>query len=137
MIGIVIVAHGNLAAEYLAAMEHVVGPQPAAVAIGILPDDTCSSKAEAMRAAIAEVDQGDGVVMVTDMFGSTPSNLALTACTAPDRVVVYGANMPLLVKLGKVRHLPLHEAVSTALNAGRKYIDSIDGGVRGVTSIAL
>jgi len=137
VIGIVIVAHGRLADEYLAAMQHVVGPQPAVVAIGIQPEDTCASRAVAMQAAIAAVDQGEGVVMVTDMFGSTPSNLALSACTADDRVVLYGANLPLLVKLAKARHLPLRQAVDSALTAGRKYINAIDGGDRGVTSIAL
>lgn len=137
MIGIVIVAHGRLADEYLAAMQHVVGAQPAVVAIGIAPEDTCASKSPEMRAAIEAVDGGDGVVMVTDMFGSTPSNLALSACTAEDRVVLYGANLPLLVKLAKARNLPLREAVDSALSAGRKYINSIDGGDRGVTSIAL
>lgn len=137
MIGIVIVAHGRLADEFRAAMEHVVGPQPAVFTVNIQPEDTCTSRAATVQAAIAAVDQGDGVVLVTDMYGSTPSNLAIQACSRSDRFVLYGANLPMLVKLAKARHLPLREAVSIALAGGRKYIDAIGGGDRGVRSIAL
>lgn len=127
MIGIVIVAHGGLAREYLAAMEHVVGRHPGAVAVSIGADDNCSRKQDEIDAAIRSVDSGDGVVVVTDMFGGTPSNLAMGACREPGRMVVYGANLPLLVKLAKARQLPLREAVARALTAGRKYINSVEG----------
>ncbi len=128
MIGIVIVAHGGLAREYLAALEHVVGQHPGTRAVSIGVDDDCGSKRDEIAAAVAAVDQGEGVVMVTDMFGSTPSNLAMGACRKnDDRRVLYGANLPLLVKLAKARHKPLNDAVASALTAGRKYINCIDG----------
>ena len=128
MIGIVIVAHGGLAREYLAALEHVVGQHPGTRAVSIEVDDDCGSKRDEIDAAVAAVDQGEGVVMVTDMFGSTPSNLAMGACRKnDDRRVLYGANLPLLVKLAKARHKPLNDAVASALTAGRKYINCIDG----------
>jgi mannose PTS system EIIA component len=128
VIGIVIVAHGGLAREYLAAMEHVVGPHSGAVAVSIEAEDDCGSKQAEIDAAVASVDQGEGVVVVTDMFGSTPSNLAMGACRKTEnRRVLYGANLPLLVKLAKARHKPLNVAVASALTAGRKYIDAIDG----------
>lgn len=127
VIGIVIVAHGGLAREYLAAMEHVVGPLPGAVAVSIGAEDTASSKQAEIDAAIRGVDDGAGVVVVTDMFGGTPSNLAMDACRESGRMVVYGANLPLLVKLAKARGKPMREAVACALTAGRKYINSVDG----------
>ena len=128
MIGIVIVAHGGLAREYLAAMEHVVGKAPGTAAVSIDADDDCGSKQAEIDAAVASVDQGEGVVVVTDMFGSTPSNLAMGACRkTANRRVLYGANLPLLVKLAKARHKPLNDAVASALTAGRKYINSSDG----------
>jgi mannose PTS system EIIA component len=124
MIGLVIVAHGGLAREMLAALEHVVGRQRGALAIAIGPDDDLRAKQDEIRAAVAEVDTGMGVAVVTDMFGGTPSNLAMAA--AKDRLVeiVYGANLPLLVKLAKMRHLPLEDAVACAVEAGRKYVNS-------------
>lgn len=124
MIGIVIVAHGGLAREYLAAVEHVVGRQPGIVAISIEPDHDRSAKQQEICAAADDVDQGQGVVIVTDMFGGSPSNLSLRACQPEDRRILYGANLPLLIKLAKSRHLPVPEAVRAALEAGRKYIDS-------------
>lgn len=128
MIGIVIVAHGGLAHEYLAAMEHVVGKHPGTAAVAIDADSDCTIKQAEVAAAVASVDQGEGVVFVTDMYGSTPSNLALAACRkTEDRRVLYGANLPLLVKLAKARHKPLNDAVACALLAGRKYIDCTDG----------
>jgi PTS system mannose-specific IIA component len=127
VIGIVIVAHGGLAREYLSAMEHVVGRHPGAMAVSIGAEDDCSSKSDEIDAAIRSVDTGDGVVVVTDMFGGTPSNLAMEACRHSGRMVVYGANLPLLIKLAKARQLPLRDAVATALTAGRKYINSVDG----------
>ena len=128
MIGIVVVAHGGLARELLAALEHVVGVQEGTAAVAIDADANCSSKQAEVDAAIARVDDGQGVVVVTDMFGSTPSNLATRACLSePNRRVLYGANLPLLVKLAKARHKPLNDAVASALTAGRKYINCIDG----------
>ena len=128
MIGIVIVAHGGLAREYLAAVEHVVGPQTAVQAIAIEDDhDRAGKQAEICRAADS-VDQGGGVVVVTDMFGGSPSNLSLMACAGPGRRIVYGANLPMLIKLAKSRELPVAEAVAAALDAGRKYINSLDLG---------
>ena len=133
MIGIVIVAHGGLAREYLLAMEHVVGKSPGTAAVSIGVDDDCTVKQAEVDAAVKAVDQGEGVVVVTDMFGSTPSNLAMGACRKKaDRRILYGANLPLLVKLAKARHKPLNDAVASALTAGRKYINSIDDfGVNG------
>lgn len=127
MIGIVIVAHGGLAREYLAALEHVVGRHPGTRAISIGPDDTRGSKQDEIDRAVAEVDDGNGVVMVTDMFGGTPSNLAMAACEKANRKVLYGANLPMLIKLAKARHMPIEQAVDCALAAGRKYINCADG----------
>ncbi|MGR3501547.1 PTS sugar transporter subunit IIA [Pseudaestuariivita sp.] len=124
MIGIVIVAHGGLAREYLAAVEHVVGAADGMRAISIgVEVDRAAKQTEICKAA-DDVDTGDGVVVVTDMFGGSPSNLSLKACAPTNRRIVYGANLPMLIKLAKVRCLPVDEAVSRALNAGRKYIDA-------------
>ncbi|MEM8870184.1 MAG: PTS fructose transporter subunit IIA [Pseudomonadota bacterium] len=127
MIGIVIVAHGGLAREYQAAMEHVVGKRPGIRAVSIGADDLRAEKQAEVNAAIDSVDMGDGVVVVTDMFGGTPSNLAVAACDNPDRKVLYGVNLPMLVKLAKARNKPLDSAVQCALDAARKYINCADG----------
>ena len=128
MIGIVIVAHGGLAREYLSAVEHVVGRQDGVRAISIEDDhDRARKQAEICMAADA-VDSGGGVVLVTDMFGGSPSNLSLMACAGADRRIIYGANLPMLIKLAKSRDLPVADAVSMALEAGRKYINSLDLG---------
>lgn len=124
MIGIVIVAHGGLAREYLSAIEHVIGPQVGIKAISIVGDHDRTAKQAEICAAADEVDSGDGVLIVTDIFGGSPSNLSLKACRPIDRRILYGANLPLLIKLVKSRHLPLGEAARAALDAGRKYIDS-------------
>jgi len=126
MIGIVIVAHGGLADEYLKAMEHVVGKQPGTAAVSIGPDDCRDNKQTEVDRVIDSVDTGHGVVVVTDMFGGTPSNLALNACESSDRKVLYGANLPLLVKLAKLRNKPLHVAVERAVMAARQYINCAD-----------
>ncbi|KPP83305.1 MAG: PTS system, mannose-specific IIA component [Rhodobacteraceae bacterium HLUCCO07] len=124
MIGIVIVAHGGLAREYLAAVEHVVGVQKGVRSVAIAADcDRAAKQAEICEAA-DEVDQGDGVVVVVDMFGGSPSNLSLMACAQEKRRILYGANLPMLIKLAKSRHLNVPEAVRLAMDAGRKYIDS-------------
>lgn len=130
MIGIVIVAHGGLAREYLAAVEHVVGKQAGVVAIPIAADCDRDDKRDEILAAANKVDTGDGVVVVTDMFGGSPSNLSIPACCKTDRKILYGANLPMLVKLAKSRHRSVEQATRAALTAGRKYIDVIDG-VRG------
>ncbi len=124
MIGIVIVAHGGLAAEYLSAVEHVVGVQTGIQAITIAPDDDRALKQDEICNAADAVDTGDGVVIVTDMFGGSPSNLSLRACSPQNRRILYGANLPMLVKLAKSRRKPVKDAVRAALEAGRKYIDS-------------
>lgn len=124
MIGIVIVAHGGLAREFLATAEHVVGPQPSVETISIQPDDDRSEKRSLICEAADRVDCGAGVILVTDMFGGSPSNLSLPACMGRNRRILYGANMPMLIKLMKSRHKPIAEAVRLSLDAGRKYIDS-------------
>lgn len=124
MIGIVIVAHGRLASEYLAAIEHVVGGQPGIEAIGIEASDDRGDKQAEICAAADSVDMGDGVVLVTDLFGGSPSNLSLQACKPQGRRILYGANLPMLIKLAKSRNQPVADAVRAALEAGRKYIDS-------------
>jgi len=127
LIGIVIVAHGGLAREYLAAVEHVVGPQNGIRAIAIESDCDRAAKQREICAAADAVDEGDGVVMVTDMFGGSPSNLSMRAVIPADRRIVYGANLPMLIKLAKSRDKPIAVAVDCALAAGRKYINSFDG----------
>ena len=128
MIGIVIVAHGRLAQEYRAAMEHVVGPIDQIRTVSIDPDHDRARKQSEICAAADAVDAGDGVVVVTDMFGGSPSNLSLRASAPAGRVILYGANLPMLIKLAKSRDLPVADAVDGALRAGRKYINSFDGG---------
>jgi len=124
VIGIVIVAHGGLAREYLAAVEHVVGAQKGIRAIAIEAEHDRSRKQDEICRAADEVDGGEGVVVVTDMFGGSPSNLSLRACRPEGRRILYGANLPMLIKLAKSRNLPIGDAVRNALEAGRKYIDS-------------
>ncbi|NOD65281.1 MULTISPECIES: PTS sugar transporter subunit IIA [unclassified Ruegeria] len=124
MIGIVIVAHGGLAQEYLSATQHVVGPQPGLVAIAIEAEHDRDAKQAEICQAADSVDMGDGVVVVTDLFGGSPSNLSLRACAPQDRRILYGANLPMLIKLAKSRHLPIGDAVRQAMEAGRKYINA-------------
>lgn len=124
MIGIVIVAHGGLAKEYLRAIEHVVGHQTGIRAIAIEADHDRAQKESEICEAANEVDQGQGVVVVTDMFGGSPSNLSLLACQPENRRILYGANLPMLIKLAKSRHKGVADAVRAAMDAGRKYIDS-------------
>lgn len=128
MIGIVIVAHGGLAREYLSAVEHVVGKQDGMRAITIEDEHDRAAKQAEIAAAAEEVDSGQGVVVVTDMFGGSPANLSLPACVKGGRRILYGANLPMLIKLAKSRELALPDAVSAALDAGRKYINSLDLG---------
>lgn len=130
MIGIVIVAHGGLAREYLAAVEHVVGRQQGIRAISIEPDHDRRAKEREICEAADSVDAGGGVVVVTDMFGGSPSNLSLLACSPTNRRILYGANLPMLIKLAKSRNLTVADASAAALAAGRKYIDSFDASAR-------
>ncbi len=124
MIGIVIVAHGGLAREYLSAVEHVLGRQTGVATIATGPEDDRAAKQTEICAAADAVDMGDGVVIVTDMFGGSPSNLSLRACSPQNRRILYGANLPMLIKLTKSRGQLVPDAVNAAMAAGRKYIDS-------------
>ena len=123
LIGIVIVAHGTLAQEFLSAVKYVVGDVPAARAISMELDHDRGVKTDEICRAADEVDQGHGVIVVADMFGSSPSNLSLPACQPADRCIIYGANLPMLIKLAKVRHLDVPQAVQQARDAGRRYLD--------------
>ncbi len=114
------------AQEYLRAMEHVVGVNPRIRAISIFPNDNSYDKEKEIREAITIVGAGFGAVLVTDMHGSTPANLALKASEGLNSRVVFGANLPLLLKLVKVRNFTVDKAVKLALDAGRKYIDCAD-----------
>ncbi|MFQ5565937.1 MAG: PTS sugar transporter subunit IIA [Paracoccaceae bacterium] len=124
MIGLVIVAHGPLAQALLEATEHVVGRQANAHAVSIETSDDLHARQAEINRLVAAANSGDGVVVITDMFGGTPSNLALGAISGPDVEVICGANLPLLVKLAKLRDRPLEHAVRASLEAGHKYIDS-------------
>ena len=123
MIGVVIVTHGRLAHEFRAALEHVVGPQEQIETISIGPDDDLDVRRSDMLTALARVDSGKGVVVLTDMFGGTPSNLAISAMERSNVEVIAGVNLPMLVKLASVRgECKLQEAITQAQEAGRKYI---------------
>ncbi len=123
MIGLVLVSHGRLADELVAALEHVVGPQEHIVTVCIGPDDDIEQRRREILAGIETADQGDGVLLLTDMFGGTTSNLAISVMNAPDIEVIAGVNLPMLVKLASVRGArSLADAVDDAQEAGRKYI---------------
>jgi len=123
MIGLVLVTHGRLAEELRSAMEHVVGPQRAVATVCIGPEDDMEGRRQEIRDSIAAVDQGDGVVVLTDILGGTPCNLAVSLADRKTVDVIAGVNLPLLVKLAKIRSSePLAEAVDHAAAAGRKYI---------------
>jgi len=123
VIGIVIVAHGGLAKEYLAAVEHVVGRQTGVVSVSIEAECNRAAKQQEICDAAQTVDVGYGVVLVTDMFGGSPSNLAINACGPENRRILYGANLPMLIKLAKTRHMKIDQSVDAALSAGRKYLN--------------
>lgn len=123
MIGIVLVTHGRLAQEIIAAMEHMVGPQPQLRAVCIGPEDDVERRQREIGAAAKSVDAGSGTVIVTDMYGGTPCNLALTLLQRGKIEVLAGANLPSLIKLVDIRaKLPLEQAVKEAIDAGRKYM---------------
>ena len=124
MIGLVLVTHGRLAAEFIAALEHVVGQQTQIRAICIGADDDIEQRRAEIVNAVREVDSGSGVVILTDMFGGTPSNLAISTMDRPGVEVVAGVNLPMLIKLASIRDQePLAGAVAAASEAGRKYIN--------------
>ena len=124
MIGIVLVTHGRLAAEFVAALEHVVGPQAQIASVCIGPEDDMELRRQEILKSIGEVDTGEGAVLLTDMFGGTPSNLAISVMEEGKVEVIAGANLPMLIKLTSVRgEKPLAEAVADAQEAGRKYIN--------------
>ena len=127
VIGIVIVAHFGLSEQYLTAVEHVVGKQTGMVPISIEPEDNRKLKETEICQAAEQVDDGNGVVIVTDIFGGTPANLSMLACQPENRKIIYGANLPMLIKLAKSRSLSLEQAVEKALKAGQKYMNCHDG----------
>ena len=123
MIGLVIVTHGKLAEEFVLAMEHVVGPQSQVTPICIGPEDDVSQRRQDILDATFANDTGDGVILLTDMFGGTPSNLAISVMEQTRAEVIAGLNLPMLIKLASVRgREPLHACVAHAQDAGRKYI---------------
>ncbi|WP_310621664.1 PTS sugar transporter subunit IIA [Flexibacterium corallicola] len=123
MIGLVLVTHGRLAEEFKLALEHVVGPQERISTICIGPDDDMEQRRQDIVKSVESVNDGSGVVLLTDMFGGTPSNLAISVMNGGTIEVVAGVNLPMLIKLASIRHeLPLAQAVEEARNAGQKYI---------------
>ena len=123
MIGLVLVTHGRLASEFIVAMEHVVGPQRQIEGICIGPDDDMEERRSQIAKAIKAVDQGEGVIMLTDLFGGTPSNLAISLMKSDKIEVIAGVNLPMLIRLdGARKTMDVRAAVAAAREAGRKYI---------------
>lgn len=124
MIGMVLVTHGRLAAEFVAALEHVVGVQTQIAAVCIGPEDDMEQRRQEILSCIAEVDSGEGAVLLTDMFGGTPSNLAISVMDRAKIEVIAGVNLPMLIKLASLRqNETLERTVLGAQEAGRKYIN--------------
>ncbi|AWK86235.1 PTS sugar transporter subunit IIA [Azospirillum thermophilum] len=124
MIGMVLVTHGRLAEEFIAALEHVVGEQPQVRAVCIGPEDDMEQRRQDILNSVAEVDDGSGVVVLTDMFGGTPSNLAISIMDKAKVEVIAGVNLPMLIKLASVRkNESLAHSVIAARDAGQKYIN--------------
>jgi PTS system mannose-specific IIA component len=124
MIGMVLVTHGALAVEFKSALEHVVGPQEQVETVAIGPDDDMEERRNDILKCVDAADQGQGVVILTDMFGGTPSNLAISIMQQREVEVIAGVNLPMLVKLARVRaDLEIKQAVNEAAEAGRKYIN--------------
>ena len=123
MIGLVLVTHGRLAIEFVAAMEHIVGVQSGVEAVCIGPDDDMEARRNDIAGAVARVEAGSGVIVLTDMFGGTPSNLAISLMGTGNIEVIAGVNLPMLIRLASVRKAcPLADAVVAAQEAGRKYM---------------
>ncbi len=123
MIGMVLVTHGNLATEFLVAMQHVVGRQERVATICIGPNDDMEARRREIGEAVAEVDSGKGAIILSDLFGGTPSNLAISLLEKGRVEVIAGVNLPMLIRLDSARRsLPIGEAVAAAKEAGRKYI---------------
>lgn len=123
MIGLVLVTHGRLAVEFITAMEHVVGPQSAIESVCIGPEDDMESRRADIATAIAKVDDGTGVIVLTDLFGGTPSNLAISLMETGRIEVIAGINLPMLIRLESARRrMKVVDAVAAAREAGRKYI---------------
>jgi PTS system mannose-specific IIA component len=123
MIGLVIVTHGRLAAEFVSAMEHVVGRQRAVESVCIGPEDDMERRRQDILEAVDRVDSGSGVILLTDMFGGTPSNLAISVMEQTRAEVIAGLNLPMLIKLASIRgREDLQTCVAHAQDAGRKYI---------------
>ena len=124
MIGMVLVTHGALAVEFKSALEHVVGPQEHVETVAIGPDDDMEERRNDILRCIDAADQGGGVIILTDMFGGTPSNLAISVMQNRDVEVIAGVNLPMLVKLARIRgEVAIKKAVKDAADAGRKYIN--------------
>ncbi|MDY8110510.1 PTS sugar transporter subunit IIA [Fulvimarina sp. 2208YS6-2-32] len=124
MIGLVLVTHGRLAEEFRNALEHVVGPQEAFETISIGPEDDMEQRRTDIIEAVALAERGEGVIILTDMFGGTPSNLAISVMDGTRVDVLAGVNLPMLIKLASVRvDKPIAEALADAQEAGRKYIN--------------
>lgn len=124
MIGLVLVTHGRLADEFVYALEHIVGKQEMVAAVAIGPEDKMEVRRGDIAAAVKSVDTGEGVIILTDMFGGTPSNLAISVMQNREVEVVAGINLPMLVKLARVRgDATIKQAVKEAADAGRKYIN--------------
>lgn len=123
MIGLVLVTHGRLGAEFVAALEHIVGPQPQCQWVAIDANDDMEAKRAEIARAAADVDSGRGVILLTDTFGGTPSNLAISLLGRENLEVIAGVNLPMLIKLATARKgKTVGEAVDLAQEAGRKYI---------------
>ncbi len=123
MIGMVLVTHGRLASEFVVAMEHVVGPQAQIEPICIGPDDDMEGRRNDIAEAIARADSGAGVIILTDLFGGTPSNLAISLMKSDKVEVIAGVNLPMLIRLeGARKTMSIRAAVAAARDAGRKYI---------------
>ena len=124
MIGMVLVTHGRLAVEFISALEHVVGPQRNTCAVCIGPEDDMEQRRREILECVGKVDDGGGVVVLTDMFGGTPSNLAISIMDKAKVEVIAGVNLPMLIKLARIRgEQRLADAVTQAQEAGRKYIN--------------
>lgn len=125
LIGVVIVANGNIACELLGCLEQIVGKQSCMAAISLNGEYDRTQKQEEICQAVMRMDQGQGVIVVTDIYGSSPANLSMKACCGSNRIILSGANLPMLVKLSKLRNCELQHAADLAAEYGRKYVQVI------------